>query len=120
MIHATRRRHGAAACVGDRIGYDPSRGSAQQGRRGVAYFLEYDDERSGGFEPLRFSETLAQEIVPGCEYESPALESQDALKRRIGGSRENSFRWKIVPQPPMRFREHVPGEPDHRRVQRRN
>src|SRR5258706_7514464 len=50
-----------------------------------AYFLEYDDERSGGFEPLRFFPKRSQKrIVLGLvSTKAPALESKDALKRRI-------------------------------------
>jgi 5-methyltetrahydropteroyltriglutamate--homocysteine methyltransferase len=39
------------------------------------FFLEYDDERSGGFEPLRF--------VPKGTTKRGELESPDTLKRRI-------------------------------------
>jgi 5-methyltetrahydropteroyltriglutamate--homocysteine methyltransferase len=49
------------------------------------YFLEYDDERSGGFEPLRFyPKGSKKRIVLGLvSTKRPALESKDALKRRI-------------------------------------
>ena len=50
-----------------------------------AYFLEYDDERSGGFEPLRhLPKGSAKRIVLGLvSSKTPVLESKDALKRRI-------------------------------------
>jgi len=50
-----------------------------------AYFLEYDDERSGGFEPLRFLPSGSpKKIVLGLvSTKAPALESKDELKRRI-------------------------------------
>ncbi|HEX5419497.1 MAG TPA: 5-methyltetrahydropteroyltriglutamate--homocysteine S-methyltransferase [Gammaproteobacteria bacterium] len=49
------------------------------------YFLEYDDARSGGFEPLRFlAKGSAKKIVLGLvTTKSPKLESKDELKRRI-------------------------------------
>ena len=49
------------------------------------YFLEYDDERSGGFEPLRFFPRGARKrVVLGLvSTKSPVLESRDALRRRI-------------------------------------
>jgi 5-methyltetrahydropteroyltriglutamate--homocysteine methyltransferase len=49
------------------------------------YFLEYDDERSGGFEPLRFLPKNSQKrIVLGLvSSKRPELESKDELKRRI-------------------------------------
>src|SRR5260370_40923995 len=50
-----------------------------------AYFLEYDDERSGGFEPLRFFPRRSRKrIVLGLvSTKAPPLESKHALKRRI-------------------------------------
>jgi 5-methyltetrahydropteroyltriglutamate--homocysteine methyltransferase len=46
-------------------------------------FLEYDDERSGTFEPLRFV-PVDQIVVLGLmTTKTPELESKDALKRRI-------------------------------------
>ena len=50
-----------------------------------AYFLEYDDERSGGFEPLRhFPRRADKRVVLGLVSSKRAdLESADALKRRI-------------------------------------
>jgi len=48
------------------------------------YFLEYDTERAGGFEPLRFLPTGGKRVVLGLvTSKSGALESKDALKRRI-------------------------------------
>ena len=50
-----------------------------------AYFLEYDDARSGGFEPLRFFPRASRKkIVLGlASSKRPLLESKDELKRRI-------------------------------------
>jgi 5-methyltetrahydropteroyltriglutamate--homocysteine methyltransferase len=49
-----------------------------------AYFLEYDTERAGGFEPLRFVPRGAKTVVLGLvTTKSGALESKDELKRRI-------------------------------------
>ncbi|MFL0412039.1 5-methyltetrahydropteroyltriglutamate--homocysteine S-methyltransferase [Microbacterium paludicola] len=54
---------------------------------GVAYdgfFLEFDDDRSGGFEPLRFLPRGEQAVVLGLvTTKSGALEDVDAVKRRI-------------------------------------
>src|SRR5262245_32341016 len=47
------------------------------------FFLEFDDERSGGFEPLRHV-TEGKKVVLGLvSSKVPDLESKDALKRRI-------------------------------------
>jgi 5-methyltetrahydropteroyltriglutamate--homocysteine methyltransferase len=48
------------------------------------FFLEYDDARSGGFEPLRFVPRGDKRVVLGLvTSKRPALESKDDLKRRI-------------------------------------
>jgi 5-methyltetrahydropteroyltriglutamate--homocysteine methyltransferase len=48
------------------------------------FFLEYDDERSGGFAPLRYVPRGGPTIVLGLvTSKRPALETKDALKRRI-------------------------------------
>jgi len=47
------------------------------------FFLEYDDERSGGFEPLRFVPKGKFVILGLVTSKRPALESKDELKRRI-------------------------------------
>ncbi len=48
------------------------------------FFLEYDDERSGGFAPLRFVPRGTTKVVLGLVTSKRAvLEGKDALKRRI-------------------------------------
>ncbi|QPP08512.1 5-methyltetrahydropteroyltriglutamate--homocysteine S-methyltransferase [Streptomyces bathyalis] len=47
------------------------------------FFLEFDDERSGGFEPLRFVPKGKQVVLGLVTSKRPELESKDALKRRI-------------------------------------
>jgi 5-methyltetrahydropteroyltriglutamate--homocysteine methyltransferase len=47
------------------------------------FFLEFDDERSGGFEPLRFVPPGKQVVLGLVTTKSGALEDKDALKRRI-------------------------------------
>ena len=47
------------------------------------FFLEYDDERSGGFEPLRFVPPGKQVVLGLVTTKSPVLESKDDLKRRV-------------------------------------
>jgi len=48
------------------------------------FFLEYDDERSGGFAPLRFVPKGGPRVVLGLvTSKRPALEARDDLKRRI-------------------------------------
>ena len=48
------------------------------------YFLEYDTERAGGFEPLRFFPKGKKQLVLGLvTSKSGALEKKDDIKRRI-------------------------------------
>ncbi len=47
------------------------------------YFLEFDDERSGTFEPLRFVPRGKQVVLGLVTTKSPKLEDRDLLKRRI-------------------------------------
>jgi 5-methyltetrahydropteroyltriglutamate--homocysteine methyltransferase len=47
------------------------------------FFLEYDDERSGGFEPLRFVPAGTMVVLGLVTTKRPALESRDDLRRRI-------------------------------------
>jgi 5-methyltetrahydropteroyltriglutamate--homocysteine methyltransferase len=48
------------------------------------FFLEYDDERSGGFEPLRFVPPGKMVVLGLVTTKRGELESKDTLKRRIG------------------------------------
>jgi 5-methyltetrahydropteroyltriglutamate--homocysteine methyltransferase len=47
------------------------------------YFLEYDDERSGTFEPLRFVPPGKAVVLGLVTTKRPQLEDKDLLKRRI-------------------------------------
>jgi 5-methyltetrahydropteroyltriglutamate--homocysteine methyltransferase len=47
------------------------------------FFLEYDDSRSGGFEPLRFVPKGKMVVLGLITTKRGALESKDQLKRRI-------------------------------------
>jgi len=47
------------------------------------YFMEYDTERAGGFEPLRFVPKGKQVVLGLVTSKTGQLESKDAIKRRI-------------------------------------
>jgi 5-methyltetrahydropteroyltriglutamate--homocysteine methyltransferase len=47
------------------------------------FFLEYDTERAGGFEPLRFVPKGKKVVLGLVSSKVPELESKDHLKRRI-------------------------------------
>jgi 5-methyltetrahydropteroyltriglutamate--homocysteine methyltransferase len=47
------------------------------------FFLEFDDSRSGGFEPLRFVATDKSVVLGLVSTKTGTMESMDELKRRI-------------------------------------
>jgi 5-methyltetrahydropteroyltriglutamate--homocysteine methyltransferase len=47
------------------------------------YFMEFDDERSGGFEPLRFVPKGKLIVLGLITSKRPDLESKDEIKRRL-------------------------------------
>ncbi len=47
------------------------------------YFMEYDSERAGGFEPLRFVPKGKSVVLGLVTSKTGTLESKDAIKRRI-------------------------------------
>ena len=47
------------------------------------YFMEYDSERAGGFEPLRFVPKGKQVVLGLVTSKSGALEGRDEIRRRI-------------------------------------
>lgn len=64
-------------------GYDPV-AETLFGEIGVeSFLLEYDDERSGGFEPLRFVPKGKTVVLGVVSSKVAELEQKDAIKRRI-------------------------------------
>jgi len=64
-------------------GYDPIAEVLFGGIEVDGYFLEYDTERAGGFEPLRFLPKHKKAVLGIVSSKIGTLESKDALKRRI-------------------------------------
>jgi 5-methyltetrahydropteroyltriglutamate--homocysteine methyltransferase len=64
-------------------GYEPVAEAVFGGLDVDGYFLEYDTERAGGFEPLRFVPRGKKIVLGLVTSKSAAMESKDALKRRI-------------------------------------
>ena len=65
-------------------GYEPVAERLLGGVNYDGYFLEYDSERAGGFEPLRFLPKGGKMVALGLvTSKSGTLESRDAIKRRI-------------------------------------
>jgi len=64
-------------------GYDHVADALFGGLNVDGFFLEYDDERSGGFEPLRFVPKGKMVVLGLVTSKRGALEDKDAIKRRI-------------------------------------
>lgn len=65
-------------------GYEPVAEILFGGVNIDAFFLEYDNERSGGFEPLRFIKPGNQQVVLGLiTTKEGQLEDQESVKARI-------------------------------------
>jgi 5-methyltetrahydropteroyltriglutamate--homocysteine methyltransferase len=65
-------------------GYEPVAETLLAGTNYDGYFLEYDSERAGGFEPLRYLPRGNKVVVVGViTSKSGALESKDDIKRRF-------------------------------------
>ena len=64
-------------------GYERIAEKAFSGVEADALFLEYDTERAGGFEPLRFVPRGRRVVLGLVSTKTPALEARDELKRRI-------------------------------------
>jgi 5-methyltetrahydropteroyltriglutamate--homocysteine methyltransferase len=65
-------------------GYEPVADLLLGGVNYDGYFLEYDTERAGGLEPLRFLPKGKKRVVVGLvTSKSGALEKKDDIKRRI-------------------------------------
>ena len=65
-------------------GYEPVAETFLGGVNVDGYFLEYDTDRAGGFEPLRFLPRGGKQVVLGLvTSKSGALETRDAIRRRL-------------------------------------
>jgi 5-methyltetrahydropteroyltriglutamate--homocysteine methyltransferase len=64
-------------------GYDYVAEALFNGLNVDGFFLEFDDARSGGFEPLRFVPKGKYVVLGLITSKRPQLESKDELKRRI-------------------------------------
>jgi 5-methyltetrahydropteroyltriglutamate--homocysteine methyltransferase len=64
-------------------GYEPVADILFNKIRVHGYFMEYDSERAGGFEPLRFAPKDKIIVLGLVTSKSGALESRDDIMRRI-------------------------------------
>lgn len=75
------------------------------------YFLEYDTERAGTFEPLRLLPKGKTAVLGIMSSKSPALETADALKRRIDEAATFAPLEQIAISPQCGFASSVVGNP---------
>jgi len=74
------------------------------------FFMEWDDERSGGFEPLRFLPKGEKRVVLGLvTTKRGALESKDELKRRIEDASKHAPLEQLCLSPQCGFSSTVEG-----------
>src|SRR5262245_3159960 len=73
------------------------------------FFLEYDDERSGTFEPLRFVPKGKDVVLGLVTTKRPALEGNDLLKRRIDEASQYVDRDQLCLSPQCGFSSTVEG-----------
>ncbi|MDQ3782974.1 MAG: 5-methyltetrahydropteroyltriglutamate--homocysteine S-methyltransferase, partial [Actinomycetota bacterium] len=66
-----------------RGGYDPVAETLFNQMEVDAFFLEYDDERSGDFRPLRFMPADKTVVLGLMSSKHPRVEDADEIKRRI-------------------------------------
>ena len=76
-----------------------------------AFFLEYDTARAGGFAPLRFLPKTATAVLGLVSSKTPALESMDALRRRLDEAARIVPLERLGLSPQCGFASAVPGNP---------
>ena len=79
-----------------------------------AFFLEYDTDRAGGFEPLRFVPKGKKVVLGLVSSKVPELEKKDALKRRIDAAAKFVPLENLCLSPAVRLLQHAPRQQDHR------
>jgi hypothetical protein len=80
-VHTCRGNHRSAWVAAG--GYDPLAEAVFNELNVDAFFLEYDDARSGTFEPLRFVPKGKTVVLGLITSKKGALEKKDGIKRRI-------------------------------------
>jgi len=74
-----------------------------------AFFLEYDTERAGGFEPLRFIPKGKRVVLGLVSTKVPVLEEKDFLKRRIDDAAKFFPKENLSISPQCGFASHQKG-----------
>ena len=96
-------------------GYDPVAETVFTRLNVKAFFLEYDTDRAGGFEPLRFVPKGKKVVLGLISSKVPELEKKDDLKRRIDAASRYVPLENLCSQPAVRLLQHAPRQQDHGR-----
>jgi 5-methyltetrahydropteroyltriglutamate--homocysteine methyltransferase len=96
-------------------GYDPIAEKLFNTMQVDRFLLEYDDARSGTFEPLRFIPKGKQVVLGLVSSKRPELESKDDLKRRIEEASRYVPMENLALSPQCGLRLHHGRQPPHRR-----
>ena len=76
------------SCYATKGAYDPVAPYLFAKENADTYYLEYDDERSGNFEPLRFVSDNKRVVLGLITTESPVLEDKATIIARIREARK--------------------------------
>ena len=85
-------------------GYEPVAETLFNAINVHGYFMEYDNDRAGGFEPLRFVPKGKRVVLRLVTTKSGDLESRDDIKRRIDEAGEAYRARSTLPVAAMRVR----------------
>jgi len=75
------------------------------------FFLEYDSERAGGFEPLRFLPKDKFVVLGLISSKTPQMEDKDSLKRKVDAAAQFFPRERLGISPQCGFASTAPGNP---------
>src|SRR4030095_8908576 len=99
-------------------GYEPVAEALLSEMKIDAYFLEYDDKRSGDFKPLRFLPNGKIVVLGLVTTQLDQLEKKDDLKRRIDEAAKYAPLEQLALSPQCGFSSTVHGNNIHVEVQR--
>ena len=100
-------------------GYDPIAENLFNELQYDTFLLEYDTDRAGGFEPLRFMPKERTVVLGLITTKSGALESQGDLLRRIDEAARYVPLENLALSPQCGFASSIPGNPLTEDEQRR-
>ena len=104
-------RGNASSHWGAAGGYEPVANALFNKLDADAFFLEYDTERAGGFEPLRYVPAGKQVVLGLVTTKTPTLENGEDLKRRIDAASKYTALDQLSLSPQCGFASNYIGNP---------